>query len=89
LEAPSSVPSAAPAAAAGEVPPEVPDLILEVLEVNPCIDCKKSFKRAGSLKTHLIKEHKYKSVEFICDICKNTFDEPKKLTRHKKGHNLV
>ena len=65
-----------------------PELLLFPEEKNSCVvaDCTKVYANAGSLKTHLIKVHAYTHIEFQCDVCMNTFDEVKKLNRHKKLH---
>ena len=61
-------------------------LEMEPAKVNPCPECKVSYASAGSLRTHMLKKHKYTKIVFRCHICKNTFEEVRQLTRHLKSH---
>ena len=60
--------------------------ILKVSDKNICRDYTATYKNTGSLKTHMVKIHLYKNIEFLCEICNNTFDTVQKLSRHKKSH---
>ena len=60
--------------------------ILKVSDKNVCRDYTATYKNPGSLKTHMVKIHLYKNIEFLCEICNNTFDTVQKLSRHKKSH---
>ena len=63
--------------------------ILKVSDNNVCRDCLVTYKNPGSLKTHMMKKHLYKNIEFLREKCNNTFDTVQKLSRHKKSHMNV
>ena len=57
-----------------------------VKEEFQCKECKKVYKKLGSLKTHLEKNHKiFDTILFICKKCTKKFDTQKQLSRHENS----
>ena len=51
-----------------------------------CTACGKVYKRLGSMKTHVEKNHGImNSIVFFCKKCNKKFDTKKKLTRHENS----
>ena len=51
-----------------------------------CKICSKTYKKLGSMKAHIEKNHGIQnSVLFLCKNCTKSFDTQKKLTRHQNS----
>jgi uncharacterized Zn-finger protein len=51
----------------------------------PCKECKKTYSRANSLKTHQQREHA-KERRFLCETCGKGFVRKCDLDRHRSIH---
>ena len=58
----------------------------ELTDRKHCVQCPKSFACKSSLEDHVLKKHSIAGLEFNCEQCNKTFDDPLIYSKHKRSH---
>ena len=61
----------------------------ELTNRNHCVQCNKSFACKLSLEDHVLKKHNVAGLEFNCELCNKSFDDPLNYSNHKRSHRPV